>query len=208
MLAPSGRALSLDAWLRRRFTVEFGSSGLGRWLPRLVRRPCVDESPALVAPWPVRVMQIQLCLVYLTTGLVKLAGEGFSPEAWPEGSWRPTAPPGGSWWDGTSIHYVFNYPTKSRWSSAQLTAPFWVTMVMTYAVVWWEVLFTPLVLWRRTRRLAVWFGVLFHLGIWVTMEIGWFSPYVLSFYAVWLPSRFWARFDREQAAAPPGGLAG
>jgi hypothetical protein len=180
MLAPSGRALSVDAWLRRRF--------LGG-----------DRGPAMVSPWPVRIMQIQLCLIYLTTGLVKLKGEGFSAEAWPAGSWYPVGVPDGSWWDGTSIHYIFNYPTKARWSSAQLPLPFWLTKMMTYAVVWWEVLFTPMVLWRWTRSVAVCFGVLFHLGIWVTMEIGWFSPYVLSFYAVWVPAWFWAAcLDRKE----------
>jgi hypothetical protein len=175
MLAPSGRALSADAWLRRRF---FGG----------------DKGPVMVSPWPVRIIQIQWCLVYLTTGLVKLKGEGFGTSEWPSGSW----------WDGTSIHCIMNYPTKARWSSAQLPIPFWVTMLMTYAVVWWEVLFTPMMLWKWTRRVALCFGVLFHLGIWLTMEIGWFSPYALSFYAVWVPAWFWAWcLDRKGGAGPP-----
>src|SRR5207248_3115084 len=108
-------ALSVDAWLRRRF---FGG----------------EQGPPLTSPWPVRIIQIQWCLVYLTTGLVKLKGEGFGTDSWPAGSW----------WDGTSIHYIMNYPTKARWSSAQLPLPLWLTKCMTYAVVWWEVLFTPM----------------------------------------------------------------
>ena len=58
MLSPSGKALSLDAWLRRRF---FGQSG-----------------PDWVPPWSIRVMQIQLCIIYLTTGLAKLPAMGNS----------------------------------------------------------------------------------------------------------------------------------
>jgi hypothetical protein len=165
MLGPSGHALSLDAWRRRR---------RGTPLPRTI------------AAWPVRVLQFQLCMVYLSTGLVKLEGTG---------------PFEGTWWDGTAIHYALNYVTMSRWSFAELPLPFWLTAIMTYSAVWWEVLFTPLVLNRWTRPIALIFGVLFHVGIWCTLEVGWFSWYMLPFYAVWVPDRFWARLD--QPSLPP-----
>jgi uncharacterized membrane protein YphA (DoxX/SURF4 family) len=163
MLSPCGRALSLDAWRQRR------------------RHP-QSQDPVLVPAWSVRVLQIQLCVIYLTTGLAKVQGDDWFS---------------GTWWDGTSIHYVLNYVTMSRWSYAQLPVPLWITAPMTYISAWWEVLFTLLVLSRRTRPWALWFGVLFHLGIYFTIEVGWFSFYTLAFYGVWVPCTFWQKWTKR-----------
>lgn len=166
MLSPCGKALSLDAWLLRR--------GARR-----------------VPPWSLRVLQIQLCVIYLTTGVVKLVGEGW------KGGWLPE----GTWWDGTSIHYALNYVTMSRWSFAQFPLPLWLTAAMTYVTVWWETLFPALVLLPRVRPWALGFGLLFHAGIWLTIEVGWFSFYTMAFYGVWVPDRFWERRDASEPAA-------
>ncbi len=88
----------------------------------------------------------------------------------------------------------------SRWSFAQLPLPFWMTAVLTYCCVWWEALFPVLVSWRRTRAWTLWFGVSFHAGIFLTMEVGWFSIYSLCFYPVWIADRFWIR--RRDAQTP------
>ncbi len=159
LLSPSGRALSLDSWLRRRRKKTLG--------------------PEYTPAWPVRLIQIQLCLIYLTTGLVKIKGTGLFQ---------------GTWWEGTSVHYVLNYVTMSRWSFTQLPQPFWMTATLSYVSVWWEVLFPVLVLFRPTRTPALVFGLLFHLGIWFTIEVGWFSFYTMSYYGVWVPDWFWDRF--------------
>jgi hypothetical protein len=150
MLTPCGAALSVDAWRRRR-----------RGMP-------YDRS---IAPWGVRLFQLQLCIIYLTTGIAKLRGH--------------------SWIDGTAIHYVINDVTMARWSYAQLPLPFWITATLTYATLSWEVLFPLLVLWRRTRAWALWFGVMLHLGIYLMIEVGWFSFYMIAMYAVWIPDRWW-----------------
>lgn len=170
MLSPCGKALSLDA--RR------------TW-----------RTPVVVPPWSQRLLQIQLAVIYFTTGLVKLIGEGIGESGLPEGTW----------WDGSSVHYALNYVTMPRWSYAQLPVPFWATAALTYVSVWWEALFPLLVLVRRTRPWALAFGLVFHLGIWLTIEVGWFSFYTLAFYAVWVPERFWARFDRGAGGSPIAG---
>jgi hypothetical protein len=159
MFAQSGRAFALDALHRPRQT-----------------------GPPTAEAWPLRLLQIQLCIIYLSTGLAKLGGE---EEALT-----------GTWWYGTSIHYTLNCTTMSRWSYAQLPLPLWVTAPATYLSLGWEVFFPLLVLWRRTRKWALWFGVLFHLGIWLTIEVGWFSFYMLALYGVWIPDEFWDRFAR------------
>jgi len=172
LLSPCGRALSLDAWLRHR---RKGTTG-----------------PEYTVAWPVRVIQIQLCVIYLTTGLAKLVLTG-----WGEHGWRPD----GTWWDGTSVHYVLNYVTMSRWSFTQMPLPLWITAILTYTSVWWEVFFSVLVLFRRTRGFALLFGLLFHLGIYFTIEVGWFSFYTLSFYGVWVPCWFWERWFPGRTSA-------
>jgi hypothetical protein len=163
MLAPCGRALSLDAWLRRAFG---GPPG-----------------PHYTPAWPVRLMQIQLCALYCTTGLVKLQGYSLF---------------NGTWWDGTTVHYLYNYVWMNRWSFAMLPLPLWATAPLTYASVWWETLFPLLVMNRWTRKWALWFGVLFHIGIWVTVEVGWFGFYTMALYGVWTSDAFWDRWGRKK----------
>ncbi|MCI0376936.1 MAG: HTTM domain-containing protein, partial [Gemmataceae bacterium] len=170
LLSPSGKALSIDAWLARR-----------KLSPEQARLP------AYTAAWPVRVLQIQLCIIYLTTGLAKLLRVAWDGDGWFQGTW----------WDGTAIHYTLSYVTMSRFSYAELPIPYWVTVVATYVSVWWETLFPLLVFWRHTRVRALWFGVLFHVGIFLTIEIGWFSFYTVSLYGVWIPGEWWDRWRRQ-----------
>jgi len=178
MLSPSGRALSVDAWLRR------------RKLARLVQAEAVLQ-PATTPAWPVRLIQIQLCMIYLSTGLAKLSANPLFGHEW------------GTWWKGTSIWYVMNDCTRVRRAFAEYPAPFWITLVATYASVWFETLFPLLVLCRWTRRWTLWVGVLFHIGIWLTIEVGWFSFYTLCMYAVWIPDSFWSTWDPPREAYAP-----
>jgi hypothetical protein len=157
MLAPCGRSLSLDA---RGLTDN-------RWAPA----------------WPVRLIQLQLCAIYLTTGLAKLRG--------------------GMWWDGSSMYYVFNDVTLTRWSYAQLPVPYWITVILTYLTVWWEVLFLPLMLWKRTRVVILLMGLAMHIGVFISLEVGWFSIYTMAMYAAWIPDSWWAARDKS---TPRSGL--
>ncbi|MBI1913750.1 MAG: HTTM domain-containing protein [Planctomycetes bacterium] len=172
MLTPSGKALSVDAWRLRRQATPLPADG---------------PSPArpTVPAWGVRLLQLQLCIIYLTTGLAKLRG---ADERMLDGAW----------WNGTALHYVLNSLTLARVSSAQLPVPLWVTASASYVSVWFEVLFPLLVLWRRTRKWALWFGVLFHLGIYLAIEIGWFCFYTVCLYGAWVPGEFWDQRGRKR----------
>jgi len=88
-----------------------------------------------------------------------------------------------------------------RRSYVQLPLPLWLTMIGTYLSVWWETLFPVLVLWPRTRKWTLWFGILFHIGIYLTLEVGWFGFYTLALYGVWVPDSFWERWSRPTAAS-------
>lgn len=132
------------------------------------------------SPWGVRLFQLQLCTVYTATGLAKLRD-----------GWDST------WLAGTSLHYVFNDVGRNRWSYLDLPLPLWVTASLTYATLVFEVFFVPLVLWRKTRLPTLVVGVLFHLGIYAVVEVGWFSFYSIAFYAAWL-SDTWIERQRPR----------
>ncbi len=182
MLSPSGRALSVDAWLRRRRGLEQGA--------------------VLTAAWPVRIIQVQLCAIYCTTGLVKLLGTGAVDDIWiTDSSWYRAS----TWVNGTSIHYALNYLIMSQYSYASLPLPLWLTAPMTWTAVLWEALFPVLVSFRRTRKWTLVFGILFHLGIWFTLAIGWFSFYMIALYGVWVADECWARWCGPIELADPNG---
>jgi hypothetical protein len=177
---PSGRAFSLDRWLQKR-----------RLARRGVPLPADWENPTIPA-WGVRLLQIQLCVIYLTTGLAKLRGSiNFDPPRF-----------GGTWWEGTSVYYVLNDVTLNRMSWVELPLAWWFTYAITYVSVWFETLFPLLVLWPRTRKWTLWFGVVFHIGIYLLIEVGWFSFYTLSLYGAWIPGEFW---NRHKPGAPAAG---
>jgi hypothetical protein len=183
MLSPCGQALSLDR-LRER------------------RKHRAGPDPPLGPAWPVRLIQIQLCILYLSTGLAKLvrALPGLDEDWTDPGNW-------GTWWQGTSIYYVLHNVGRTRWAYAQFPIPFWITVVANYLTVGFETFFPLLVLYRRTRKWTLWFGVLFHLGIYLSLEVGWFSFYVLCLYGVWVPDAFWDRWARSKKVSPAGASA-
>jgi hypothetical protein len=157
MLCPCGAAWSVDAWRRRR------------------RHP--EEGAVRVLPWPLRLLFVQMVLIYFCNGLYKL----FGPD----------------WWSGRALYYVLGDLTLTRWSYAALPVPFWLTRLLTWTVLAWEVSFPLLLCWRPARLAALGFGVLFHLSLAVSVELGCFSLYMLCLYLPLLP---WERLT----PTPPG----
>jgi hypothetical protein len=170
MLTPCGAVWSLDAWLRRR---------RGRL-----------TGPVAVYPWALRLLFVQMTVMYWCNGLYKASGH--------------------DWWSGESLYYVLNDLTLNRWSYGQFPIPYRLTQALTWTVLIWEVGFPfwMLLPWskisdrldrlglhsrlllsavRNVPAIALAFGVLFHLGIWLSMELGFFVPYVLCLYLPLLP---------------------
>jgi hypothetical protein len=150
--ADCGRVLSVDAWRHRR-------AGSTR-----------DDRPVLV--WPLRLIQIQVALIYLVTALWKLNNA--------------------MWRDGSALHYVFENPQFRRF--AWLASPaldLWTTAA-TYGTLAWELAFAFLVVHRRTRRWALGLGIVMHLGMWSALELGPFSWLMLASYVAFLDPQ-WVR---------------
>jgi hypothetical protein len=150
-LCPCGAAWSLDAVLLRRH-----------------RGP----GPFLVHPWPVRLLFVQLVLIYFVNGAHKAVGR--------------------DWAAGDSLYYVLGDLTLARWSYAWLPVPYLLTRLLTWLVLAWEFLFPVLLLWPRLRVPALCFGAAFHLGVWLGLELGGFAPYMLCLYLPLLPWERWA----------------
>lgn len=189
------RFVTVAAWLltlaffNRHYSMKnFGDSVLRFSTFLLMFAPCADAlswdarrkfgglRPTVHAPWAVRVFQVQLCVMYASTAISKLVG-----------------PITSTWYQGTSLHYALNDFVLARVSFASLPVPLWLTMPLSYLVLVWEVTFVPLVSWRRTRRWALGFGIVFHSVAFVALELGWFGFYVLAWYCAWIPDEWFTR---------------
>ncbi|MBX2797700.1 MAG: HTTM domain-containing protein [Myxococcales bacterium] len=153
LLTPSGARWSLDAWIAGR---------LG------------GQTRQTVPILAMRLVQLQLMIMYTATGISKLGGA--------------------MWWDGTAIYYAIADATFSRapWLlDPVLRSPLGhpLSALLSWATVIWELAFVPGVLWRRTRAITLWVGVALHAGIFVTLAVGMFGPASVWGYQAFLVDR-------------------
>ncbi len=150
MLAPAGAALSVDRW-------------------RKARRGDGDmfDSPRR-AVWPIRLMQVQMTVIYLSTVFAKSAGA--------------------TWHDGTAISYALRLDFLSRLPvPVSLTRSLLVSNLLTYATLATELAIGILVWNRRLRPWVLWIGVAFHLAIDYALRVGFFSYGMLVLYVAFVP---------------------
>lgn len=167
-LAPSGAALSLD----RLRTVP------GRFW----------EFPAR-APWAVRLIQIQLSVVYLSTVWQKIQGD--------------------HWRDGTAVSYALRIEDIHRFPTPSLvTDSVIVSEILTFGTLSLEVGLAVLVWNSVARPWVLSLGVMFHLMIEYSTLVGFFSLIILTAYLAFLPPkttsrRILALRDRFGRRSPP-----
>lgn len=138
----------------------------GRWLSLDARRGGGDVP--LIAPWGLRLIQVQLAVLYLVAAGTKLAA----------------AP----WRDGTALAYAWRYDGIIR-----VVPPDWIIdhrpiiELLTLTSIAIE-LAIPLLIWfSATRVWVIALGVLLHLGIHVTLQVGFFSLAIFAAYLAFLP---------------------
>jgi hypothetical protein len=83
------------------------------------------------------------------------------------------------------LHYVLNGATYRRTPWLLPAELFAGTVLLTYFTLFWELTF-PVLIWSRLRPVVLWCGVALHVGMWVTMEVGVFSPTILAAYVAFL----------------------
>jgi hypothetical protein len=168
MFAPSGAVWSLTI----RFRGRRATSGIHQSLSEF------DAPRCYVSPWPLRLLFVQLVVIYFSSGIHKLA--------------HP------AWRSGETLHYILGDLALARWPVLQALAPLWLTRLATWLVLAWEVCFPLLVLSPRTRRLALLMGVLFHTCLGLFLELGFFPLYILCWYLPLLP---WENFADSASRA-------
>jgi hypothetical protein len=168
-LAPAGAALSLDRWRSVRGSAsQFWSSPLR-------------------APWALRLIQIQVSVVYLVTVWAKVRGT--------------------TWNDGTAVSYALRLTDLTRFSvpGPLVDGPLIVNL-LTWGTLAVEFAIGVLVWNRRARPVVLWVGVLFHLTIHFSLLVGLFSLVMLACYLAFVEGeavdRVLARTGRFLPAEP------
>lgn len=171
MFAQAGAIWSVDHLRRQRRQARLGRQG--------------EEGPVTVSAWPIRLMQIQLCTIYLFTGLYKL---------------------GSDWFTGEAVYWVLNDIELTRWPYGRFPVPMFLCRLLSWGTLVFEIGFPILVLFRWTRPWVLLVGVSFHLSILATMEIGWFSQVSMSWYVLFLsgPSVVWMVHGLGRVLVPGG----
>jgi hypothetical protein len=176
VFAPSGAALSVD----RRLAVRRGRAEPGAFPRR--------------APWALRLLQIQLSVLYLAAVWFKVGGE--------------------TWRDGTAVSYALRIENLERFPLPDaLTTAELASNVLTFGTLAVELALGLLVWNRRLRPWVLLAGVSLHLAIDYAIRVGFFSYGILVLYIAFIPpetmdrwlaalARVWARVRPAGAAAP------
>lgn len=169
-LTPAGEVLSLDRWRRDRD---------GFW--QVPHR----------SPWGLRLLQLQLCTVYLFSVVHKLRGT--------------------AWLDGTALADSWRLADLARFDLPMVVYDSaWIAAAGTGATLVIEAALAVLIWHRRLRPYVIATGLALHLGIELSMAVGFFSAVACTLYLAFVPhdtaERWLARMARTGApavAAPP-----
>jgi Vitamin K-dependent gamma-carboxylase len=140
----------------------------------------LHKKPQQVAVWPLRLMQFQIALLYFVSGWVKFHSQ--------------------EWLDGAVLQYVLIHPHYSRWDGwfiidNPIISPLLIGLA--WFIRWWESLFPVLLLNPYTRKLSLIIGILFHVGLLLTMNLRWFAVIMISLYLALIPNNNFLRFDKS-----------
>jgi hypothetical protein len=126
-LAPSGRYLSVDAWLARRRAAN---------IPRTESAPAGASNLSTAATIATRLMQVHLSLLYAGMALGKLAGD--------------------AWWSGAAVWWLIARPEQRLVDLTWLADHPFVVNAWTHAIVVFELTFAVLIWNRLARPLLLW----------------------------------------------------
>jgi hypothetical protein len=118
------------------------------WIPK---RPSEKSVPG----WPMRMIQLQLGLVYLFAGIAKLQGV--------------------DWLHGSALYSIMMDPTFSFFNVQALARFPWIFNLMSYATLATELLFNFWIWIPSHRRIALAAVVIMHIGLILTMNVHYFS---------------------------------
>ncbi len=146
MFCPCGKAFSLDA---RREAKRRGTA-----------------AEPLIVPWGVRLLQMQMCLVYFQSCVIKCRGP--------------------AWLDGTTVHYILFNHEFGQFNLEWLGAYPILINLMTHGALLIEFALAFWLWFRPTRRWAILGGVLLHMGIRPILNVTGFGETMISTYITFL----------------------
>jgi hypothetical protein len=129
------------------------------------------QRPKRVAAWPLRLLQFQVAMIYLSSGLAKLHGA--------------------DWSQGEALHLALLNPAIARADWSGWLEQAWIQGFLRYATwmtVVWEVLFPLLILFRRSRPAALLVGVAVHGSLLLLARLHWLGPIMLASYLAFVPA--------------------
>ena len=128
-------------------------------------------------------MRLQVVIVYLTAGMLKLSGV--------------------LWQRGMALYYILQADAFSHpWMNEIVTRWPWVGMIGTYTTLAFQWLFPTMVWFRRTRPWILTLGVMLHLGIAFGMGLLTFGLIMCLVYVLFLEERTTARVLGGLGAVP------
>lgn len=189
MIGPSGAALSIDA-LRKRYRAAKALMGSGGRSVPWAEAALAGPQPSWLANFAVRLVQINFCFIYMSSGFSKLKGT-----TWWEHSaaWLVMANPEFGLTRYQAYEWLLREVIESRFLIAFIAGS---VTVFTLAV---EIGF-PFLVWTRLRPLMVSLSALLHLGIAIMMGLAVFGMYMYSMLLAYFP----AKLVRERVAHAPG----
>ena len=147
MLAPAGASLSVDRW--RKAKDRF-------W-----------EFP-LRAPWALRLFQIQISVIYISTVWSKVRGT--------------------TWNDGTAVSYALRIEDLERFPVPSFLAEsLTIANLMTYGTLALELSLGVLIWNRKVRPYVIALGIGMHLSIEYQIRVGFFAGGMLTGYLAFVP---------------------
>ena len=157
------------------FFLMFASAG-GPSLSRTVRRWLQSgrgepqaAADAPVPAWPQRILQLQLCVAYLVTGILKAGGA--------------------TWRDGTAVGRVLQLGEFQRFPLPDFLLTPFMSQLLTYGTLGFELGF-PVLVWFPSLRLPVLLcGLAFHAGLDYAVNVQLFQWIITAYYLLFLPCR-------------------
>jgi hypothetical protein len=163
MLGPSGRAISLDALIRRR-TADIPEEPS----PTFVPAPKLSWSANTV----IRLIQVHLCIIYFFSGIAKFQGA----------SWRG----GGAIWHAIMLDDLVTFDL--RWLGTLVDSRIGlVCRPIALTLVAFEISFAFLIWSRRVRPFVLFGALMLHLGIAIFMGLVAFSVAMLTCCLAFVP---------------------
>lgn len=110
--------------------------------------------------WPLRMMQLQFCLIYWLSVWGKLNGHE-------------------SWLNGEFMYRFLINPMWSHWSLSAIVTHKTISALMTWSVLLFELSFPLLIWWKKTRGPVLFLAIIFHLSIAVFVKQVFFLSFAM-----------------------------